>query len=403
MLHGIAVRLVFEQRLQLVDADLALVGQAAYLVEGALRLLRGRAGRLHAGDALGQLPLEAIGRREDEAVAHQHHELCFDVDRFVVLLDRHVVACVPLPFGQDAVLLERLDHVGLHRLAVGLDRGAVVEQPALGRFLLPFVGVAVAVEDDLLVLLEQLHQQLLDGGLELLAVLQPLFELGGAVVERLGDGDVEGDARQRDALVRRDRAELELVAGEGERAGAVAVAGIARQLRQHADADIEDAAALGRLGAAGLFDLLEDVGELVAEEDRDDRRRRFVGAEPMVVAGAGDAEAQQPLELVDRAETAAQNTRNWMLSCGVSPGLSRLLPSSSLMLQFRCLPEPLTPANGFSCIRQASPYFGAIRRSISIVIIWWSVATLAFSKIGATSILPGRDFVVAGLDRHADA
>ena len=39
------------------------------------------------------------------------------------------------------------------------------------------------------------------------------------------------------------------------------------------------------------------------------------------------------------------------------------------MLQFKCLPEPLTPANGFSCSRQASPYFGAIRRSISIVII----------------------------------
>ena len=39
------------------------------------------------------------------------------------------------------------------------------------------------------------------------------------------------------------------------------------------------------------------------------------------------------------------------------------------MLQFRCLPEPFTPANGFSCSRQASPYFGAIRRMNSIVII----------------------------------
>ena len=58
-----------------------------------------------------------------------------------------------------------------------------------------------------------------------------------------------------------------------------------------------------------------------------------------------------------------------MLSCGVSPGLSRLFPRSSLMLQFKCLPEPLTPANGFSWSRQASPYFGAIRRIISIVII----------------------------------
>jgi hypothetical protein len=34
------------------------------------------------------------------------------------------------------------------------------------------------------------------------------------------------------------------------------------------------------------------------------------------------------------------------------------------------LAEPLTPANGFSCSRHARPYFGAIRRSVSIVIIW---------------------------------
>ena len=59
---------------------------------------------------------------------------------------------------------------------------------------------------------------------------------------------------------------------------------------------------LVRLGAARLLDLLEDVGQHVAEEDRDDRRRRFVGAEAVIVAGAGDAEAQQPLELVDGAQ-----------------------------------------------------------------------------------------------------
>ncbi len=60
-----------------------------------------------------------------------------------------------------------------------------------------------------------------------------------------------------------------------------------------------------RLGAARLLDLLEDVGQLVAEEDRDDRRRRFVRAEAMVVAGAGNRVAEQPLELVDGAEHGA--------------------------------------------------------------------------------------------------
>ncbi len=38
----------------------------------------------------------------------------------------------------------------------------------------------------------------------------------------------------------------------------------------------------------------------------------------------------------------------WMLSCGLSPGSSRFMPVSVLIDQLLCLPEPLTPANGFS-------------------------------------------------------
>jgi hypothetical protein len=38
-----------------------------------------------------------------------------------------------------------------------------------------------------------------------------------------------------------------------------------------------------------------------------------------------------PWNLLTARSIAAQKTRNWMLSCGVSPGLSRLLPSSSLI------------------------------------------------------------------------
>ena len=167
------------------------------------------------------------------------------------------------------------------------------------------------------------------------------------------------------------------------------------------DAGVEDAAALRALGAA-LLDLLEDVGEHVAEEDRDDRRRRFVRAQAMVVAGAGDRHAQQALPLVHGAQHAAQNTRNWMLSCGVSPGLSRLLPRSSLMLQLRCLPLPLTPANGFSCSRHARPYFGAsapqhLHRHH--LVVGGDVGVLEDRR---HLVLARRDFVVPRLDRHAD-
>ena len=76
-----------------------------------------------------------------------------------------------------------------------------------------------------------------------------------------------------------------------------------------------------------------------------------------------------PCHVFTARRTAVQNTRNCRLSWALAPGLSRLWPSSSLIDQFRCLPDPLTPANGFSCSRQASPYFGAVRRIVSIVII----------------------------------
>ena len=53
--------------------------------------------------------------------------------------------------------------------------------------------------------------------------------------------------------------------------------------------------------------------------------------------------------------TAAQKNRNSRLRCGVSPGSSRFLPVSVPIDQLLCLPEPLTPANGFSCSRHTSP------------------------------------------------
>ena len=57
-----------------------------------------------------------------------------------------------------------------------------------------------------------------------------------------------------------------------------------------------------RAGSAALLDLLEDVGELVAQEDRDDRRRGLVGAQAVIVAGVGHGDAQQLGVLVHGAD-----------------------------------------------------------------------------------------------------
>ena len=57
--------------------------------------------------------------------------------------------------------------------------------------------------------------------------------------------------------------------------------------------------------------------------------------------------------------------------------------------QLLCLPDPFTPANGFSCSRQTSPYLRAMRCITCIVSCWWSEPTFEFSNTGAISYCAG--------------
>jgi hypothetical protein len=59
----------------------------------------------------------------------------------------------------------------------------------------------------------------------------------------------------------------------------------------------------GGIGVAfAARDGIKDFVELGAEEDRDDRRRRLVGPQPVVLADVGDRGPQQALMLVDRLD-----------------------------------------------------------------------------------------------------
>ena len=99
--------------------------------------------------------------------------------------------------------------------------------------------------------------------------------------------------------------------------------------------------------------------------------------------------------------TAAQNTQELgVLRAGCRParaGCRRVQPID----QLTCLPEPLMPANGFSCSRQAMPYFCATRCSVQhdhLLMIGGHVGIFVHR---GQFVLGRRDFVVPRLDRHA--
>ncbi|MPM49525.1 hypothetical protein SDC9_96255 [bioreactor metagenome] len=242
--------------------------------------------------------------RQDHAARHFERQLTFDADATVIFLDENFIARFHFLAGEDAVLREQRQ---IFRRDIGLERGdgiLRVGQPAPRGFFAPFFGIAVAVENYPLMGFDDVLQQGLEFGVEI--GFTEVFELGGEVVDGVGHDGVENHHRPGAALARTRGAKLELVAGEGEGAGAVAVGRVARQRRQGIDADAHGAD-LAPGGGGALFELFNHVGELVAEVNRDDRRRRFIGAEPVVVAGAGYGGAQNVAVQVDRLNDCAEH------------------------------------------------------------------------------------------------
>ncbi len=151
--------------------------------------------------------------------------------------------------------------------------------------------------------LHDLLQQVLQFFVELVG--RDVLHLVGDEVEGFGHNRVEDDVRFGAALARTRSAEFKLVAGKGERRSSVAVGRVAREWRQRIGTELERARLLAGLGVT-LFELVDDVGELVAKVHGDDCRRSFVRTETVVVAGAGDSHTEQVGVGVDGVDDSAE-------------------------------------------------------------------------------------------------
>ena len=155
--------------------------------------------------------------------------------------------------------------------------------------------------------------------------------------------------------------------------------------------------------------LVDDAREHVAHEHRDDRRRRLVGAEAVIVVRLDAMPARSsPACSCTPSSTATRNEQEAQVLVRRLARLEQVLRRRDradaviAIDQLQCLPLPLMPANGFSWSRHARPWRSATLRSTSIASWLWSTAMFASSKIGAISNCDGRDLVVARLDRDAE-
>ena len=151
-----------------------------------------------------------------------------------------------------------------------------------------------------------------------------LFQLVGKLHQLIGHSGVEHDVGACDGEGGAERTELELVAGEGERRGAVAVGGVLREVRQHLDANLHLGLFLLCIGSA-FFDSFKNIGQFVAQEHRNDGRRRFVRAQAMIVARRGDGNSQQILMLIHSLDHRAQEQQELRVFKRRGTGLQQVL------------------------------------------------------------------------------
>ena len=227
------------------------------------------------------------------------------------------------------------------------------------------------------------------------------LELGRHPVERVGEDGIHRDERTGDRLVGADRAELEAVAGESERRGAVAIARVLRQFGQDIDADFQRALLLGCGRSAGL-DLLEDIGELVAEVDRNDGRRRFVRAETVVVARGGDAGAEQRTEFVDCTDDRSREDEELRVLVRRVARIEQVALGGIAQRPVDVFARAVDAGEGL-LVQQAGEavLVGGLfeDRHDELLVVGGEVGRLEERR---DLELSGRDFVVAGLGRDAE-
>ena len=224
-----------------------------------------------------------------------------------------------LPLAEHLVLAEERYVLFREQIRDRVGGRFQVEQTAAFRLFDPCLVIAVAVEDDPLVLADRFHDQVVQLRLKIVGSFQRIRKFA----KLLGDRRIEYGVAVRNGRGRAEHAKFKFIAGESERGGSVPIRRILRELGKNVNADAHERLFL-RTVCGFLFDRFKNGGQLVAEEHGDHGGRRFVGAETVIVAGGGHGHAEQILIFVDRLDDGAQEKQELCILIGRLSGIEQV-------------------------------------------------------------------------------
>ena len=197
--------------------------------------------------------------------------------------------------------------------------GLQIQQAPLFCFLDPGGIVAVAIEDNALVIDNGLADQVMQSTFKVFGTLQ----LIGKLPQLLGHSGVQNGVGAGDGFRGAQHPEFKLVAGKSKGAGAIPVCGIPLELGQSVDANAQNFLFLAVVGGV-LFDGLQNLAQVAAQEHGHDGGGRFVGTQPVVIARGGYGDPQQILIFVHGLDDRAQEQQELGIFVGSLAGLQKI-------------------------------------------------------------------------------
>ena len=231
-----------------------------------------------------------------------------------------VVTRIQLFLCVNPIFYKQLYVLGIDILGKCFRRGSQVGQAAPLCLLHPGNVIAVAVENNSLVLRERLLDERLQVFLEILTLFQNLRKAS----QFLRHNGIERDIRAGDRLRTSQHTELEFIAGESHRRSSIAVGVIHRNRRQGINPDEQLPFSL----VMKIFALNNGFNhslQLIPQKDGNDGGRRFLSPQPMVVARKGNGCADGLLVFIDSLDKSRQEEKELCVLTRSGTGTKQVL------------------------------------------------------------------------------
>ena len=169
-----------------------------------------------------------------------------------------------------------------------IDRVFDIGKASAHCLLFPFFRIAVAVEDDAFMFHICSAYQFMDCSVKIFC----LFQFIGKFSQFFRNDGIQRKVGTGNRTAGRRHTEFKLVTCKSKRRSSVSVCCIFFQGRQCVYTDTHFSSLQGA-GCFTMFDLIKNILQLIAQEDRNDGRRCFLRTQTVVIAGIGSRKSEQ--------------------------------------------------------------------------------------------------------------